>query len=265
MALITKLKFIAFTIALTSLAARFACAQSLGDSNGHAREVVEQFCRMDWEGRLLTPEGEVETAKFLVTPRRPYPGQEIVVAASYQVSGTRRQDRDARSEVEYRTWVTIDSSLRFAREEGRIPDKPVHDPESYYLVFTNKHNEFRENELNAVVDAPFLWRIEIVPSRPHLSMDAAIRYVTDMRDKSNDPLIKENADKTLTALQQLVATAHQHRTPNLRKTPVEVMEQFVEMDLDGKQLSPDGWEEMATFLVQPGSRHLDSIDVMKEI
>jgi hypothetical protein len=226
---------------------------------------VEQFCKMDWEGRVLTPEGEIETDKFLVSPRRRYPGQQIVVAASYQVTGRRRQDRDAHFDVEYQTWGTIDSSLRFAREEGRIPDKPILDREFYDLVFTNRHNEFRGDRINEVVQGPFSWRIQITPSRRHVSMDAAIRYVTDARDRSNHPLIKENAGKTLTALQQLVVAAHQPRSPNLRKTPVEVVEQFVEMDLDGKQLSPDGRKEMGTFLVQPGPQHWETIEIMKEI
>jgi hypothetical protein len=85
---------------------------------------------MDWEGRLLTPEGEVETAKFLVTPRRPYTGQEIVVAASYQVTGSRRQIRNAHFDVEYRTWGRLirHCVLRGKKEEFRINPSVIANP-----------------------------------------------------------------------------------------------------------------------------------------
>jgi hypothetical protein len=34
------------------------------------------------------------------------------------------------------------------------------------------------------------------------------------------------------------------------------------MDLDGKQLTSDGWKEMATFFVQLGQMRWETIDVM---
>lgn len=36
-----------------------------------------------------------------------------------------------------------------------------------------------------------------------LDLPAAIRYVTEMRKKTNDPVVKKNADVTLAALARL--------------------------------------------------------------
>jgi hypothetical protein len=253
------------SMVILTFAAQFVFAQSLGESEKNARDVVEQFCKMDWEGKLLTSEGDEATAKLLITPHRSHQDQEIDVVDSYVVLGPNMQGRNAHFNVDYRLWGQIDSSLRFAREEGEIPNKPIKDRESYDLVFTNRYNDFGEGGPKAVVRGPLTWRIGITPSRPRVGVDAAIRYVAEMRDHANDPVIKENADKTIAALKRVAVAKSEQRSPNLRQAPVEVVKQFIRMELDGKQLSPNGWEEMSTLFVQPGPLPLDTIDVMKEI
>jgi len=44
------------------------------------------------------------------------------------------------------------------------------------------------------------WRIEETDAAIWLTVETAIRYVTQMRDQSNDPVIKRNADRTLAVL-----------------------------------------------------------------
>jgi hypothetical protein len=86
-----------------------------------------------------------------------------------------------------------------------------------------------------------------------------------MRDHTNDPVIKESADKTIIAIRSLAKAASQEVSPNRRETPVQIVKQFIKMELDGKQLTSEGAKEIATLFVQPGSLRLESIDVVKEI
>ena len=51
---------------------------------------------------------------------------------------------------------------------------------------------------------PFEWRIEgVQPAEMRVTVDAAIRYVTRMRDKTTAAVIKKNADQTLAKLMRL--------------------------------------------------------------
>jgi hypothetical protein len=48
------------------------------------------------------------------------------------------------------------------------------------------------------------WKIEGPWRMRTATIPVAIRYVTEMRDQSNDPDIRRNADKTIAALKRLV-------------------------------------------------------------
>jgi hypothetical protein len=51
---------------------------------------------------------------------------------------------------------------------------------------------------------PFEWRIEgVQPAEMRVTADAAIRYVTRMRDKTTAAVIKKKADQTLAKLMRL--------------------------------------------------------------
>jgi hypothetical protein len=46
------------------------------------------------------------------------------------------------------------------------------------------------------------WRIEGPVPEPHLTVDAAIRYVTKIRTDTKDATIRKNADETLATLKR---------------------------------------------------------------
>jgi hypothetical protein len=50
---------------------------------------------------------------------------------------------------------------------------------------------------------PAAWKIEGPLPEPLVTVDKAIRYLTELRDKSPDPVIKKNADHTLAKLKSL--------------------------------------------------------------
>src|SRR5438105_9889294 len=48
-----------------------------------------------------------------------------------------------------------------------------------------------------------IWKIEVPPLESHLTVNSAIHYATEIRDKASDPVIKKNADETLVKLAHL--------------------------------------------------------------
>jgi hypothetical protein len=50
---------------------------------------------------------------------------------------------------------------------------------------------------------PEEWQIREPPGLPWTTVNTAVRYVLERREKSNDPVIKKNADKTLAWLLKL--------------------------------------------------------------
>jgi DUF1680 family protein len=75
---------------------------------------------------------------------------------------------------------------------------------SLRLVYTNKHSEIGKNgETIREVTGPWEWKIEEPRIARWSTLDRAIEYVALMRDKTDDPIIKKNADKTIATLKRL--------------------------------------------------------------
>jgi hypothetical protein len=99
--------------------------------------------------------------------------------------------------VEYALIGELDSSLRFASiaSAGSVVR------EDFKLVFENKYLLPARGNLPAKeFVGPSRWRIEDAHSEHWLTVNAAIRYVTRMRDATPDPVVKANAEKTVATL-----------------------------------------------------------------
>jgi len=71
------------------------------------------------------------------------------------------------------------------------------------LVLTDEHWELKPNGVTgAELTGPPEWRIVGNDKGVWITLDAAIRHVTDKRDNWRDPLIKKNADRTLAELKK---------------------------------------------------------------
>ncbi len=94
----------------------------------------------------------------------------------------------------------IDSSLRFT---SAVPGG-IKVREGYKLVLNNKYSlPGAAGAAAKEVIGPNRWKIEDSPSEEWTTVNAAIRYVTEMRDKATDPAIKKDAEETLTKLKSL--------------------------------------------------------------
>ena len=72
------------------------------------------------------------------------------------------------------------------------------------LVLTGKHWELNQDGgVGKEVTGPPEWRIDCSERALWVDVDAAIHYVTQLRDKTIDPAIKKNADQTLAKLLKL--------------------------------------------------------------
>ncbi len=68
------------------------------------------------------------------------------------------------------------------------------------LLLSGKHWQIAADGTVKELDGPLAWRIEDTFFEPFITLETAIRYVTEGRDKTADPIIKKNAARTLSIL-----------------------------------------------------------------
>lgn len=69
------------------------------------------------------------------------------------------------------------------------------------LVLTRQHWEFApDHRTLREVSGPPEWRLEKEYNHLYVTLDTAIRYLTQVRDSTTDPVIKKNAAQSLATL-----------------------------------------------------------------
>jgi hypothetical protein len=72
----------------------------------------------------------------------------------------------------------------------------------YYLIPTSKHWEFTpDGQTLREVSGPPEWRIDY-EGEEWLTKNNAIRYLTQVRDRTSDPTIKKNAEESIAVLKR---------------------------------------------------------------
>jgi hypothetical protein len=179
-------------------------AQTLQPPNKPTERVVVQYEALVKSGAFLNPEGWKNAAK-LYARSSPYPPDGEI--ALMTVGGTLGEMwlKDNRAEIETK-WTdyygTIDSSLRYKPPQSPVP--VVMTSFVFHLIYTNKrlevgaHGEPKREETGS-----WEWKIDDPEIKRWATVARAIEYVTQMRDNSDDPVIKKNADKTIASLKRL--------------------------------------------------------------
>jgi hypothetical protein len=113
--------------------------------------------------------------------------------------------KGSRAEVETK-WTdylgAIDSSLRYQRPKSDVPVTMT--VFLFDLVYSDKHRYLgADGQTIRESTGPGQWKIQGPPIARWTTVDRAIAYVSAMRDKTDDPLIKRNADKTIATLKRL--------------------------------------------------------------
>lgn len=172
------------------------------------RETVQRFVKLDYDGKLSdVPIGPDLTGLFVGPPisssqQGPWT---ISVIKDYVLSDVAIHEDMAEMYVEYLEWGQIDSSARFDRHAEIRGGRPF--PVRMYLnlVFTDKTWRLGPTGSSPIEAAgTSAWRIKRPdPVSPHMSVDAAIRYLTRLRDNTADRRIAANAGQTISALRHL--------------------------------------------------------------
>lgn len=194
---------------------------SLGKS---PKEIVEAFYKMEYAGGRLTDGGWYQAAEFFVKPSPP--PKQLYVAVHAQSNPVFHLDplyKETNRALVHGSTSSglgqLDPSGRFTPVAlPRLIDKmghpvknlepPLYGPlkmlSNYELVLTGTHWEFGPNrELREVKGNPE-WRIEAFDFQPQVSPDAAIRYLTKLRDESKNEMVKANATKSIQMLSRYV-------------------------------------------------------------
>ena len=151
-----------------------------------AEDVFASFCKIDAQGGQLTADGWQKIAALFMSPGTPRRGRIIVIDGGGQLRPTREGEKIDVGR-EYIRFGQIDlPKLRFSVEDGLPHGIKV--KEDFSMVKTVGPKGAEE------------WRIEGLVPEPHFTVDAAIRYVTEVRGNTKDATTKKNADRTLAAL-----------------------------------------------------------------
>jgi hypothetical protein len=163
-------------------------------------EVVDEIWRMATQGQLLTPEGWRIAGGFFTEPR-PFPANEkiLVVCNEWGPAYEMRPVGDGKEiAVGYWDAGTIDAKLRYTP-----PPKTefVKTAFAYTLVTTPSYMMmYGPGGKTLVEERPSgsrVWLIKGAQSQPITTVNTAIRYVLERREKATDSETKENASQTL--------------------------------------------------------------------
>jgi hypothetical protein len=241
------------------------------------QNIVTQYCKMDAEGRWLGLGYSVDSndlfSEFQSDDGIPDPHADVIVLEHYVVSDPREDHGpngyvDYPVRVDYFEWGNIDSFLHFRwgpwtlgrhRPAWGKPGK-----ETMYLdVYPTSETVGWKTTGVQEKEKSLPWSMRLTPMR-YVSVDTAIRYVTRMRDGSQDPLTRYNASQTLATLASIAAgtpppepVAH-----STLESSQSVAKRFVDLESGGKGLTPGGWAELAEFFAETPKPRLDSMDIV---
>ena len=208
---VTMMRLLKVTIAMCLVPVGCAQTQAPTVQSSEAQEVktaVEKFYKLEAAGAWLRPERWDELHDFLSDIEPWSPPSSVSVLKGYLV-GDAKKIVDADGTVRYSVdvkcyvWGSINSFLRFTN--ARATGEPVEQGAGGDLLLTDSFVLARPSGNQEKRKGALRWRTRYFTPLNLANEDAAIRWVAEMRDKSNDPAIKHNAAKTLEILRSLSA------------------------------------------------------------
>ena len=177
-----------------------------------ASKVLARFWKMEKSGKGLTPDGWRVQAEFLSVRPGPYWDHVLIVGDRPGIDWTSYHEyHDDEGDIAAvgaggMPVAYLRPSMRLTYAAPRAPR--VHptcceEPSRYVLRLSDKYWETEPDGSIKQLTGALAWRItEADLPAPWITLTVAIHYVTDVRDKTQDPVIKKNAEKTLTALEK---------------------------------------------------------------
>lgn len=199
-----KLFKVFFALLAVSLLAS-AQIKYAGPPAASPREVVERLWAMAMRGELLTQEGWNRASGFFTIPQpRPNNARILVVSNYYRINSDQRSATTADVQMEYVNCGQIDRQLRYSPPPKTQAYKTSF---GYRLIsvptYINMYGADGKTLVEKKPTGATAWQIEGPPPLPWTTVNTAIRYVLEMRDKATDPVAKKNADATMAKLRTL--------------------------------------------------------------
>jgi hypothetical protein len=168
-------------------------------------DLVNELWMAATEGDLLTAEGWKKTSRFYVHADPPPEDSSFQVTSNdWAVWPLTVKGESAEVEMGYADAGKIDSMLRY------IPPPKISYMKLatvYHLTLVPEYNVMYGSDGKTIISQKPSgtrgWRIEGWRGMPWTTVNTAVRYVLEMRQKSVDPVIRKNADETLAELLKL--------------------------------------------------------------
>jgi hypothetical protein len=192
-----------FTLALVITCINVPQISAQTHEQSSPKKVVEEFCRFETTGGRLTSGGWQNGNTFLVRAvPQPQSFSILVTGNNYSVWEphlTSSSAADVIVGVSGDIWK-IDSAMHVTRDPSSQAFKSGI---VYRLVLSDKHWELDSDKktLHEVTGKP-AWRIDSTGNTIWLTRDIAIRYLSDLRDKSSSSVFKKDADKAIVLLKR---------------------------------------------------------------
>ncbi len=163
------------------------------------KQLVERYWKLETSGERLTTQGWNKLEAFRIHPSPP-PQRKVIVVVSPEfsvwdpiVNGSR-----ATVNVDLKSIIgEISPEMRFTRHSTDAIKEGI----LFKLEHTSKYWELSsDGKALREITGPPQWRIDEPSGKIWLNVDTAIHYVTEIRNKTNDPEIKRNAVQTITRL-----------------------------------------------------------------
>jgi hypothetical protein len=170
-------------------------------------QVVEQIWLWATQGELLKPDGWQRANGYFSKPA-PYQNNKLIWVVSNYWGPAEQQSslKVGKAQVFLGFWDLgkIDSTLNLLPAPKTDYEKMA---TLYYLVpvpgYIGMYGPDGKTLLFKKPTGKCGWQIEGEPGTPWTTVNTAIRYVLEARDKTRDPVIKKNADQTLNKLRLL--------------------------------------------------------------
>jgi hypothetical protein len=252
------------------LSAIIVDAQAPAEQPKSPEEAVEQFFTLETEGKWLGPDHWDELKDVLTSVQPWFNPSPISVLKNYQVCDATKEigaegTVEYQVEVDFFEWGSIDYFLNFTDARGpggkqSAAGGPVEQRTYHNVSLTDKYiarnPSGREEEKNGALR----WSIDSFYSRS-VNADAALRWVAEKRDKSNDPAIKYNAEKTIAILKSLSArgTLPSHIQAIANESPLHIFHRFLRKE---SVLLPDQWSQLTSFFAETPKPHWNKVHIV---
>ncbi len=197
------MSFLILTVALSTLS---GAAQAVPNSapTRSPKEIVDILWRRATEGEMLKADGWHRASGFYLHPTA-FPGDRSIRVMSnhWGIEYSSVEENAAVVTVDCAEEGKIDSKMRFtsAPKSGTAKTGLI-----FHLVLAPTYSVMYAPDGKTVekkTRGNQVWQISEAPAEAWTTVNTAIRFVLEVREKSNDPDIKKNADETVIRLLKL--------------------------------------------------------------